>query len=90
MYRLDDKIDQIRNKTRKSVLLCDLIEQSEFDLDEGNILKTLCRIVNMEIEKEIRMIQMSYGKPFINNIKTTLFTIFKNITSHFYRPEIHE
>lgn len=62
IHRLEDKLDDVREKSRKSLLLIDLIEQSEYDIDEGNILKTLTRIVNIEVENEVKTMKLDYGK----------------------------
>ncbi|CAI2381055.1 unnamed protein product [Moneuplotes crassus] len=52
------RVDTINDKTRKSVLLSELIEQSQFDIEEGNLLKTLIRLCNQTFEKTISSIQI--------------------------------
>lgn len=65
------------------MLLTDLIEQSQFETEEGNLLKTLTRLCNQSLEKTISSIQIELGKVFIH----IFHSIFQN--PHFCSTEDH-
>ena len=75
LFRVEHRVDSLRDKTRKSILLAELIEQSEYGIDEGNILRTLIRICNQKHEKNINSMEVEIGMLIFTYIYTN-FNIF--------------
>lgn len=50
---MKNKLEALNEKTRQSVLLANLVKQSEFESDEGNLLITLGRITTSKLEDKM-------------------------------------